>query len=120
MIEKNKSQNVFFFLKKSKNKFHQQIDIFKRIKTKVANVFDPQHPAKFKNVLNKKLNLSTKKIMTVKQKIIAINFFKIKIINFNINYNQIYLCDYINFKNTMDFKTFYNSTFKIFEIIFNS
>ena len=120
MIEKNKSQNVFFFPKKSKNKFRQQTDIFKRIKTKVVNAFNSQHSAKSKNVLNKKLNLLMKKITTVKQKIIAINFFKIKIINFNINYNQIYLCDYINFKNTMNFKTFYNPTFKIFKIIFNS
>ena len=58
--------------------------------------------------------------MIVKQKIIAINFFKIKIIDFNMNRNQVYLCDYINFKNTMDFKTFYDSTFKVFKIIFNS
>ena len=66
MIKKNKSQNVFFFSKKSKNKSHQQTGIFKRIKTKVVNAFDSQHSAEFKNVLNKKLNLSMKKIMTVK------------------------------------------------------
>ena len=120
MIEKNKSQNIPFFPKKSKNKSRQQTDIFKRIKTKVVNAFDLQHPTESKNVLNKELNLSTKKIMTVKQKIIAINFFKIKIIDFNMNHNQVYLCDYINFKNTTDFKTFYDLMFKIFKIIFNS
>ena len=120
MIEKNKSQNVFFSSKKSKDKSRQQTDIFRRIKTKVVNAFNSQHPTESKNVQNKELNLSTKKITAVKQKIIATNFFKIKIIDFNMNYNQVYLCDYINFKNMTNFKTFYNSMFNVFKIIFNS
>ena len=87
MIKKNKSQNIFFFLKKLKNKSRQQTNIFKRIKIKVVNVFNSQHPTESKNVLNKKLNLLMKKITAVKQKTIATNFFKIKIIDFNINHN---------------------------------